>query len=147
MNRGSYDQTVEMKVLSEQRSRSDTCVNLGHSQSCPLSLNLLRRRSSSGLSLFLIVLVVKVDDCFFSDEVVSYFSSLEGHNLKVTVCASLFWLLLLRETNAPWPHTSQTIFTKCSTSNQKVHGDYSLMTHSRLLVNVRVCVVQTKKII
>lgn len=79
---------------SQQRSRSDTCANLGHAHSCPLSMCLLRGRSSTGLSLSLIVLVVKVADCFLSDEVVNYFSALEGHNLKVSVYASRKLMLL-----------------------------------------------------
>lgn len=95
MDRGACNQTVEVKVLSQQRSRSDTCVNLGHSHSCPLSLHLSYGRNTSSLNLFLIVLVVKVADCFFTDEVVSYrtfffFPPFGGHKLKVNVCASLF---------------------------------------------------------
>lgn len=62
------DQTVEVNVLSQQRSRSDASVRC-KSYTSPLCLDLLR--SSSSLSLFLIVLVVKVADCLFSNGVVS----------------------------------------------------------------------------
>lgn len=68
----------------------------------------------------------------------SYVSSLEGHKLKVNVCVSLFWRLLLRETNAPWPHMSPSICTKWTASNREVQNDYSPMNHSRLVVNTRV---------